>query len=97
MGKTDQAKIYTEEEVEDLLDQAQGSSYYLGIASGWEQASAWLREKSGELFKQGKDSKAQDLRTLAEEATGVSQDRRKLYDEREADWDERQKQEGNAA
>lgn len=42
------------------------SEYYLGIAVGWEEAAAFLRQRAGEYFARGgSDKEAMLLRDLA--------------------------------
>lgn len=80
-------KTYTDREVERLVNHAQGSSYMLGIASGWEEASQFVLKKAGEYFTLGNDDAADRYRRLSTELMDVHKDRRIAYDEREAEWD----------
>jgi hypothetical protein len=80
---------YTEAEVEELVEHEQGSSFMLGIHSGWDEASGWLRQKAGEAFKDGHDKEATTLRNLADEAAKIAQERRDRYDEREREYEGR--------
>ena len=81
-----QARI---EELEEMVEHQQGSSYMLGISSGWEQASGAVREKAGTYFKIGNDAAADLYRRLADELLQTSKERRKDYDEREAEYEKR--------
>lgn len=47
-------------------DRIQTRGYFTGHIQGLAQAAGWLRERAIELFTQGKDKEATDLRKMAE-------------------------------
>lgn len=85
MARTATEKVYTESEVEEMVEHAQGSSYMLGIVSGWDEASTYLRNEAASFFRIGKDREATMLRDLSDELRTQAKQRRAAYDEREAE------------
>lgn len=82
-------KVYTEDEVDGMLDHAQGSSYYLGISSGWAEASEYVLKQASTFFEKGDDEAAGRLRRLSNELLKISKERRKTYDDREREYEAR--------
>jgi len=61
---------------EECYEDNQTSSYLLGIAVGFEQASADFSKRAGEAFSAGRDSEAKLFRDLAKEMMKTSEAKR---------------------
>lgn len=53
---------------EEEFEQRQLDTHWAGIATGWEACELWLRNKAGNLFKDGRDADAMMVRSLSAEA-----------------------------
>ena len=68
--------------LEELVEQIQGTSFMNGQVSGVEIAAKKLREKSGELFANDCDVQSRMCRDMAQELTELAYELRNVYNER---------------
>lgn len=60
------AADYSASTLGELGEVVQGTSFAIGVCSGYERAAKLLRQKSGGFFAAGQDSQARTYREIAE-------------------------------